>query len=85
MLERSPSMSEHKQLLEMLRDVNPAVRRFALQRLGETGERHLLPEIRRATEDEDAGVASQAEKSLYLILQNTAALASVQDWVAERL
>ncbi|MBI4869703.1 MAG: HEAT repeat domain-containing protein [Candidatus Wallbacteria bacterium] len=64
-------MSETKQLLEMLRHSNPAVRRFALQRLGEAGDRTAILELRRATEDEDAGVASQAEKSLYLLLQRS--------------
>ena len=64
-------MSETKQLLEMLRDANPAIRRFALQRLGEGGDRTSIPSLRRATEDADPAVAGQAEKSLYLVMQQS--------------
>jgi HEAT repeat protein len=63
-----PLMDDVKEFIEMLRDPNPGVRRFALQRLSQVGDRGLIPLVRQATQDPDNGVASQAEQSLSILL-----------------
>jgi len=61
-------MDEVKEFIEMLRDPNPGVRCFALQRLGQIGDRRLIPVVKQATQDPDQAVAVQAEQSLTLLL-----------------
>lgn len=61
-------MDEVREFVEMLRDPNPGVRRFALQRLSQVGDRGHIPLVRQATQDPDNSVAYQAEQSLSILL-----------------
>jgi HEAT repeat protein len=61
-------MDDVREFVEMLRDPNPGVRRFALQRLSQIGDRAHIPLVRQATQDPDTAVAYQAEQSLSILL-----------------
>jgi HEAT repeat protein len=61
-------MDDTREFVEMLRDPNPGVRRFALQRLSQVGDRGLIPLVRQATQDPDNSVAYQAEQSLSILM-----------------